>query len=120
KQLKQQIESKETLEKNMHEKELTALQPQLNLNFLQHSLNTVSRLAILEKAERTTDTIYAISDYLEYILLQSNTLVTLEEAIAHIRRYLNLQKLRFGDRFQFEIDIPKQLYDLSVPSLILS
>src|SRR5690625_2821758 len=107
------------MERNIHEKELTALQPRINVNFLHQSLNTASRLAILEKAERTTDTIYAISDYLEYTILQSHNPVTLEEEIAHIRRYLNLQKLRFGNRLQYEIDIPKELLTLSIPSLIL-
>ncbi|WP_241558991.1 sensor histidine kinase [Oceanobacillus halophilus] len=117
--LMQQMQEQKNLERDLEEKERTALQPRINVNFLQNSLNTASRLSILENAEKTTDTLYDISDILQYTVQQTNQLVKMEEEIAHIRRYLNLQMLRFGDRFQYELDIDQKVLDREIPSLIL-
>lgn len=118
-ELLEEIKLQKQMEKDWKEKERTALQPRINVNFLQHSLNTASRLSILENADNTTETLFDIIDILQYTIKQSNHLVTLEEEVAQIRRYLNLQQTRFGNRFQYDVDIPRILMNEKVPSLIL-
>lgn len=117
--LMKEMKGRESREKALQEKELTALEPQININFLEHSLNTASRLAIIEKAKQTTESLINISDFLKYTVRQSNKLVRLEEEVAHIKHYLDLQTLRFGDRFRYELDIPEEVWNESIPSLIL-
>ncbi len=117
--LLEKVKNTESLEKDFQEKELTALQPRINMNFLNHSINAASRLSIIEDADKTTDILYLIADIIKYTVEQSNKLVKLEEEIVHVRRYLNLQMLRFGDRFQFELDIEEEVMNESIPSLLL-
>jgi two-component system LytT family sensor kinase len=45
--------------------------------------------------------------------------VTLAEEVEVLQRYLDIQKVRFGDRLNVEIDIPDDLLDAQVPSLLL-
>lgn len=118
--LKKELKDWEKREKGLQEKELTFLESSLNINFLEHSLNTASRLAIIEKAKKTTESLINISDFLKYTVQKSNKLVRLEEEVAHIKRYLELQKLRFGDRFQYELDIPEEVRNQIIPSQILT
>lgn len=114
-----QIEHQQALEKDLYKKELAALQPRINVNFLYQSLNTISRLAIIEDAPKTIEALFDIADFLQYTVKYSNKLVMLEEELAHIKHYLSIQKLRFGKRFMYEIDYPQNLRHVKIPSLIL-
>ncbi len=114
-----ELKDRENREKALQEKELTSLESSLNIYFLEHSLNTASRLAIIEKAKKTTESLINISDFLKYTVQKSNKLVRLEEEVAHSKRYLELQKLRLGDRFQYELDIPEEVRNQIIPSQIL-
>jgi len=118
-ELIEQLQKQADLEQDMKTKELKALQPQLNVNFIYNILNTASRMAILEHAEHTRDIIFDLEEYLIYIAKYRNKLVTLEDEITHIKQYLQLQLLRFGDRISFKLDIPESIQHEKLPALIL-
>lgn len=117
--LAEQLKDQEELRKELQENELSIIQPQIDIGFLENSINTASRLSILEKANKTTEVLYDVTDMIQYTVLNANRLVKLEEELAHIKRYLNLQTLRFGNRFQYEIDVAQVLMNEKIPSLIL-
>jgi two-component system LytT family sensor kinase len=45
--------------------------------------------------------------------------VTLAEEVEYLQRYVDIQKARFGERLKFSVDIPADLLDAQVPSLLL-
>jgi two-component system, LytTR family, sensor kinase len=45
--------------------------------------------------------------------------VTLAEEAEYLQRYLDIQKVRFGDRLRVSLDIPADLLDAQVPNLLL-
>ncbi|MBU3158825.1 PocR ligand-binding domain-containing protein [Clostridium frigoris] len=102
--------------KNM---EIKALQAQINPHFLYNTLNTIARMALMENAPDTENLIYAISDLLRYSLKNSDNMVTIDSEITNIKKYFYIQKTRFGDRFDYEIDIDPSILNFKIPVMTL-
>jgi len=102
--------------KNM---EIKALQAQINPHFLYNTLNTIARMALIEKAPDTENLIYAISDLLRYSLKNSDNMVTIDSEITNIKKYFYIQKTRFGDRFDYKIDIDPSILNFKIPVMTL-
>jgi len=120
--LKEQIATeKQALEKDkqLKEMELEVLKSQINPHFLFNSLNVVSKLALIEGAEQTSDLTVAISNLLRYNLKQLDTPVPLRDEVKHANDYVYIQQARFRDRVQFHLDIDQNQLDTTVPVLTL-
>jgi sensor histidine kinase YesM len=117
--LMEQVKARAELERALKDTEIKALQSQINPHFLFNVLNTVGRLALIEKAPKTQEIVYALAELLRYILKNIDQMVKLEDEIAHIERYLKIQSVRFGDRIQYVIDIPESIRNITVPAMIL-
>lgn len=107
------------LEKALKESELKALQSQINPHFLFNTLNTISRLALLEGAGKTQKVAFALSELLRYSLRRIDGVVTLKEELDHVHRYLLIQQVRFGDRIQSDIQVEPAALALELPLLTL-
>ncbi|MGF7035421.1 nitrogen fixation/metabolism regulation signal transduction histidine kinase [Paenibacillus mucilaginosus] len=112
---------KESLEKDrlLKELELQALQSQINPHFLFNTLNVLSKLALLEGAERTSDLIVSMSNLLRYNLGRLDRPVTLRDELQHLQEYVTIQQARFRDRVRFELEIDEDALQAGVPSLTL-
>ncbi|MEM1319571.1 MAG: histidine kinase [Bacteroidota bacterium] len=99
--------------------ELIALKAQLNPHFLYNIFNTISA-SIPPSMENTREMIATLSDLFRYQTKGSRQeLVKLEEELAFIRNYLELEKARFGERLHFYFEVPRPLYSYLVPPMIL-
>lgn len=108
------------LEKTLREAQLQALAYQVNPHFLFNVLNTISRLAIVESAEKTETVTLAFADMMRYILRTSRSqIVMLRAEMKLIQNYLYIQKVRHGDRFEFSVDVPERYLDHPCPFMIL-
>lgn len=114
-QLKVQTE----MEKSFYDKQKHFFNLLVNPNLFFNVINTMSCLAILEKASRTQEVIVTFSDMMKYLLTNNNTFVTIEDELFYIEKYVALQKLRFEDRVQVSIDIPKELRSIKIPAMVL-
>lgn len=106
-------------EKLVKELELQALQNQMNPHFLFNTLNVLSRLALIEGAEKTSDLIVSMSNLLRYNLRNLDQPVTLQDELAMVQEYFTIQQARFRDRISFELDIDETTLQQSIPSLTL-
>lgn len=111
--------NKVELEKELKASELKALQSQVNPHFLFNVLNNIVSLALLEDAPKTRETVCNLSEMLRYTLKKVDQIVTLEEEIKYNKSYLNLQKVRFGDRLKFSFNIDEECKKIKIPSMIL-
>jgi two-component system, LytTR family, sensor kinase len=92
---------------------------QLHPHFLFNALSTLKSL-IKENPEGAEDYSVKLSEFLRYsIQAQSSELVNLEEELQFTRDYIELQKVRFGDAFHCEIDIPTTYLSLKLPTFAL-
>jgi sensor histidine kinase YesM len=113
---KQEMAEKDRLVKEL---EIKALQSQINPHFLFNTLNVVSKLALLEGADRTSDLAVSVSNLLRYNLRKLDTPVTLRDEVEHAYEYFAIQQARFRDRVAFETDIDDAALELPIPCLTL-
>lgn len=101
------------------ELELKTLQSQINPHFLFNTLNSISKLAYIEGAPKTSDLAVSVSRLLRYNLQKLDQAVPLREEVQHVSEYMNIQKARFRDRIKFELDVDERALDGIVPCLTL-
>ncbi|KMY48809.1 sensor histidine kinase [Peribacillus loiseleuriae] len=106
---------KET-EMNLKQKdiELRMLQSQINPHFLYNSLETIRGMALEENQEDIACMSSSLGKLLRYNLKNSSLTVSLGEEIKFCEMYLQIQKFRFEDRFEYMFDIPEWAMDLKV------
>ena len=110
---------REQLEARLAEARLQLLSMQLQPHFLFNTLNTIAEL-VHDDPEAADQMISGLSDLLRRTLdLGDAQEITLDEEMDALSRYLDIQKIRFGDRLQVDIEAPPELRDANVPPLLL-
>ena len=100
--------------------QLDTLRAQLNPHFLFNSLNSVAVLARRGKVAEVEHMVTRLADLLRHSLESSRTqLVPLRVELEAVRRYLDIEQVRFGDRLRVSVDADASLLDVSVPSFLL-
>jgi two-component system LytT family sensor kinase len=108
------------LEADLISSRLQALELQLQPHFLFNTLNSVSALVRAGQPGEAVVMIAGLSDLLRYTLDHAGRQsVTLEKEGAMLRLYLEIQRTRFSDRLSFTIDIPPEVRQAAIPTLIL-
>jgi two-component sensor histidine kinase len=103
-----------------HQAQLKMLRYQLNPHFLFNTLNAISTLILDGKNETANQAVSRLSDFLRYTLDNDPmSRVTLGSELSAIDLYLEIEKVRFGDRLIIEKSIEAKAQDALVPSLIL-
>lgn len=107
------------LERSLTQAKLRALQSQLNPHFLFNTLHTISALMHIdvEKADRM---VAKLSDLLRSALDNTDEhVIPLRDEVAFLKRYLEIEQTRFGDRLTVTMEIPEDTLNAEVPNLIL-
>ena len=101
------------------EAKLESLRAQLNPHFLYNALNSAIVLANAGDHSKVVATLEQLSSILRYVLEEKRSLVPLADELDFVRRYLEIQKIRFADRLQFSIDRSSDVDRIPVPPFIL-
>ncbi len=108
-----------TLERQLTDSRLQALRMQLQPHFLFNTLNAISALVEHDPMQART-MIARLSDLLRATLDGGEYLeVTLDEEIETLERYLDIERVRFGDRLRVTYDVDGDARQLLVPALLL-
>lgn len=98
--------------------ELTALRAQINPHFFFNALNTI-RYFVRSDPKKARRLLLDLSAMFQRIL-RAGDFVSLEDEIAHVEAYLNLEKARLGERLHYEKEIADEtLLETAAPTLIL-
>ena len=108
----------QTFTKLATEAQLMALRSQINPHFLFNALTTIGYL-INTAPETAFQTLMKLTQLLRKVLKSNGEFCTLGDEISLIENYLDIEKARFEERLQIEIDIPESLRSLRIPSLIM-
>jgi len=101
------------------ESKLSALKAQLNPHFLYNIFNTINA-AIPTSAKNARNMINELSDLFRYQLKASRAkLISLNEELIFVRKYLDLEKERFDDRLDYEMKIDPGIEEFLIPPIIL-
>ncbi|MFN8241758.1 MAG: histidine kinase [Bacteroidales bacterium] len=107
------------LEKEKIESELNFLKSQIHPHFLFNTLNNLYALT-LKKSDSAPDTVLRLSNLLEYTLYSGKkTEVELGEELNQLLGYINLEKLRFGNRLTTSVNISSNTDGLEIAPLLL-
>jgi len=100
--------------------QLGMLHYQLNPHFLFNTLNTVSALVRAQENRSAQKMIARLGDFLRHSLdIDPAQMITLNEEIDALMLYLDIEKIRFGERLRLEVDIEEPAGRGLVPSLLL-
>ncbi|HPR30653.1 MAG TPA: histidine kinase [Prolixibacteraceae bacterium] len=103
--LKEKSKEESKLRELITQTQLNELKSQINPHFLFNSLNSVSYLTIAEP-EKAQEMVIKLSTFLRYSLKhKENQLVSLSQEIEHIKLYLDIEKVRFGDKLNALFDL---------------
>lgn len=105
-------------ERELNEAHIKMMQAQLNPHFLYNTLDTMKWLG---KANEVPE-IATLSAGLAKILrmsISAKAKVSLKQELEFAEAYVQIQKIRFEDKFEYIVDVPEELYDCEVPKLIL-
>ncbi len=92
-----------------------ALKNQVNPHFLFNSLNALTSL-VYQDQDTAVKFIKQLSDVYRYVLEQKdNELVEIAEEINFVKKYVYLQKIRFGENLKIEIDVPAKTNNVVAP-----
>jgi two-component system, LytTR family, sensor kinase len=100
--------------------QLGALRRQMEPHFMFNTLNAISGLVRDNRNDDAVGMIAGLSEFLRRVADDSGRpQVTLAEEVEYLRRYVEIQKVRFAERLQVSVDIPAELLRAQVPNLIL-
>ena len=105
----------ETLSKDIHMK---MLRYQINPHFLFNVLNSIYTL-IDENTEKAKKLVIDMSEYYRYTLNKQQQTIPIEKEVESIMKYLEIQKTRFEEDFQFEISVDEAAKSLLIPSFLI-
>lgn len=101
--------------------ELKALQAQINPHFLFNTLDSLYWSLEDKEEDELAEMVLAMSDLFRYTITSSKKeeWVTLKEELDHIKQYMTILKMRFGEHLIFEVDVESELTRFCLPKLII-
>lgn len=106
-------------ETKMRHAELRLLQEQINPHFLYNTLDTIVWLIEGGKEEEAEDVVVSLSNFFRQVLSHGREYITISDETKHIRSYLEIQKVRYCDILNYEIDIDPELDNYEILKLSL-
>jgi signal transduction histidine kinase len=108
------------LNEQLSSAQLNALQRQIEPHFIFNTLNSICGLMRENKNEAAVSMIVALSDFLRRVANSSiDAKVRLAEEVEFLQKYLQIQQVRFAERLKMDLQIPEELREARIPSLIL-
>jgi len=102
------------------EAELNALQAQINPHFLYNALETINSISSLYGCSEVCDITQNLGEMFRYsINIGRNEFVRIEDEINHVRNYINIQMIRFDNRFSVYYGVPEELRPCRILKFIL-
>ena len=110
----------QVLRAELAQAQLQALRMQVNPHFLFNTLNAITVLVRGGETGKASRTLRLLSDMLRATFKGADVqTVSLREEIDLVKRYLEIEEIRFEDRLRAEIDVDPDVSEVSVPYLLL-
>jgi two-component system sensor histidine kinase YesM len=116
--LQQLMSDIETEQERKREAQFRVLQQQINPHFLYNTLESINALAALNGQREISKMTINLGKLLR-ISINGGYEVKVKDEIRHVISYLEIQKIRFDNRFSFEVDVEEELNNYPVLKLIL-
>lgn len=109
----------QNLQKDKVEAQLELLKSQVQPHFIFNTLNNIYSLST-QQSPKTSDLIYRLSSLLSYALYDSRkALIPVDQELEYIRNYIELEKIRYGDRLDIAVNVLNDTRHISIPPFLL-
>jgi LytS/YehU family sensor histidine kinase len=99
--------------------ELNALHSRINPHFLYNSLNSIASLAHINP-DKTENMATALSELFRYSINKENkTFVRVEEELEMVKKYLEIEKTRFEDKLEYQIEAEENVKEILIPKFLI-
>ena len=120
--VRQKERMKSDFKQRLNEVEMQALRSQMNPHFLFNSLNSIQHFIIKNQPKEAVDYLNRFSRLVRLILQHSRAkLVTLKEELDALKLYLDLENLRFKNRFSYKVAVDPTInqHDIEIPPMLI-
>ena len=104
---------------NKRKSEIKALQAQINPHFLYNTLESVNSLAKIYDVEDISRIVISLSEILRASIGNETEVITIREELIHLKSYINIQQIRYKDKFEVAFDVDESILDCKLIKLIL-
>jgi len=109
----------ETLQKEKIRSELELLKLQVHPHFIFNTLNNIYSFSLQQKP-KTSDLIHRLSSFLDYNLYKAkDNVVPLTKEIAYIEDYIELEKIRFGNKLDISLNVLSKIDEFYISPMLL-
>lgn len=108
---------KQDLELSKKQAELQAIQSQVNPHFLFNTLETIRMRSLLKKENETADIIGELALLFRRNMDWSSDIISIEEEMNFVNKYISIQKYRFGDRINYYHYVMEECKGCKIPKL---
>jgi Predicted signal transduction protein with a C-terminal ATPase domain len=98
--------------------EMMLLQAQIKPHFLFNALESINILAVQNEGRKVSKMVQRLANIFR-ISIQQKEEITIEQELEHLMSYLEIQKYRFEELFEYSIEVPKELMGYSILKLTL-
>lgn len=114
-----EVQASREKDKKMYQAEMENLRLQVNPHMLLNSLNTIYSLAQMKKYEAIQEYALHLVDYFRYALRRNDNLVPVEQELAFVQTYIEIQKIRYPHALLFVYTLGKDCAGALVPPLLI-
>ena len=114
------IELEESKKNELAQLQLKSLKAQMNPHFMFNAINSIQSLVLKGKKREAYTYMSKFSEMIrENLMMSEKSFVAMEDEVSLLRKYLELEKLRFKENFFYEITGEKELEKVKIPSMII-
>ena len=114
--IEEQVRREQT---RLRKAEFELLQAQINPHFLYNTLDAIVWSAESGNNRQVVSMVGNLSDFFRASLNRGRDVITVREDLNHVRSYLEIQKVRYNDILEFQIDVPEAVTESPIPKITL-
>ncbi len=118
---KHTLQEKLESEKKIAELQLISIRNQIDPHFTFNAMNSIASVILKEEKEKAYGFFVKLSNLIRQVLISGDKVTrTLAEELVFVQNYLDIEKLRFGDSFQFRIHLIQPVnLEQEVPKMVI-
>ncbi len=101
------------------EAELESLQSKINPHFLYNTLQSIQMKAVLDGNEKLAEMVELLGNYMRFSISSMKEIITFKKEMEYLEIYINLQKIRFGDKLNYKCETTKEAEQCKIMKLVL-
>lgn len=103
----------------MEQIRFNALQSQIKPHFLYNALECIHWQAVADGNRKISVLVKALAQYYRICLSRGKEIIPLKLELEHVRSYMTIQQMRYGDIIEMELRVPEELHTVLIPKMTL-